>query len=99
MLLIVGTIRLPPENVRHARAAMERMVLASRAEDGCPEYSYSEDVLESGLIRVQELWRDQFSLDRHWDSTHIAEWRAQWPALEITDRNLQCYQVSGPTRA
>lgn len=98
MLLIVGTIRLPPQNLRTARAAMERMILASRAEDGCLEYSYSEDILELGLIRVQELWRDQQALDQHWASAQIAEWRAQWLALGLTDRNLQCYRVCAPTQ-
>lgn len=73
---------------------MQRMIVASRAEHGCLAYSYSEDVLEAGLIRVQELWRDAHALERHWASAHLFEWRAQWPALGITDRKLMCYQLS-----
>lgn len=98
MLLIIGTIRLPAENLLKARAAMERMVLASRAEQGCEEYSYAQDVLEAGLIHVKEIWHDQQALDRHFASDHIAVWRAVWPELGMTDRDLRVYEV-GQSRA
>ncbi|HTX76347.1 MAG TPA: putative quinol monooxygenase [Terracidiphilus sp.] len=99
MLLITGTIRLPAGNLSAARPRMRRMIEASRAEDGCVEYSYAEDVLDAGLIHVTELWRDRAALDRHFASDHIAEWRASWQGLEIRDRNLRVYEVSEPRQA
>lgn len=96
MLLIVGTIRLPPENLAAARPVMKRMVEGSRGEDGCVEYSYAEDVLEPGLIHVKEMWRDQATLDRHFKTVHLADWRAAWPELGIHDRNLRSYEVGEP---
>lgn len=96
MLLIVGTVRLPPENLASARGAMQRMISASRAEDGCIDYGYAEDILQPGLIHVKEMWRDRASLDRHFASAHIAEWRAAWPELGIGDRNLVVYEVGEP---
>ncbi len=96
MLLIVGTIRLPRANVEKAKAVMQRMILASRAEDGSLAYHYAEDMLDAGLIHVHELWHDRAALDRHFASAHIAAWRETWPALAITDRNLLPYEVSDP---
>jgi quinol monooxygenase YgiN len=96
MLLIIGTIRLPPENLALARPVMAEMLRASRAEDGCLDYSYAEDVIEPGLIHVSELWRDQEALDRHFASPHIARWRAAWPDLGIGERNLKVYEVGEP---
>ena len=93
MLLIVGTFRLPPENLERARPIMARMVAASRAEDGCIDYGYAEDVLEPGLIHVKEMWRDQDALDRHFGSEHLKMWRAAWPELGIGQRNLRVYDV------
>jgi quinol monooxygenase YgiN len=93
MLLIVGTVRLPAENLPEALPAMARMVEASRAEEGCMAYSYAEDILDAGLIHVKELWTDQAALDRHFASAHIAAWRAVWPALGIHDRALRVYEV------
>lgn len=96
MLLIVGTIRLPSSRLSDARPAMRRMVESSRAEDGCEEYSYAEDLFDPGLIRVIEIWRDQVALDRHFASDHIANWRAAWPDLGIRDRSLRLYDAHEP---
>ena len=96
MLLIVGTIRLFPDRLCDALPAMKRMVESSRAEDGCEEYSYAEDVLERGLIHVKEIWRDQAALDHHFASDHLKDWRAGWAELGIGDRNLRVYEVGEP---
>lgn len=98
MLLIVGTVRLPAENLERAKPAMRAMAEASRAEPGCLEYGYAEDVLVPGLIHVKELWQDQASLDAHFASSHIAAWRAAWPALGIGDRDLRVYEVGAPRK-
>lgn len=96
MLLIIGTVRLPPDNLDAARPVMQRMVEASRAEPGCLDYGYAEDVLDPGLIHVKEMWADQAALDRHFASPHIAEWRAAWPELGIGERRLFVYEVVEP---
>ncbi|MXP24623.1 antibiotic biosynthesis monooxygenase [Altererythrobacter indicus] len=96
MLLIIGTIRLPAENLSKALPAMQRMTEASRAEEGCLEYGYAQDVLDPGLIHVKELWRDQTALDRHFASAHIKQWRASWADLNIGERNLHLYEVGAP---
>ncbi len=77
---------------------MQRMVEASRAEAGCVDYGYAEDVLDPGLIHVKELWTDQAALDRHFATAHIAEWRAAWPSLGIGERDLRLYEVGEPRR-
>ena len=96
MLLIVGTVRLPPEQLQEARPVMQRMVAASRAEDGCEGYCFAEDIGDLGLIHVKEMWRDQAALDLHCGSPHIAVWRASWQELGIGERNLRVYEVAEP---
>lgn len=96
MLLIVGTVRMPAGNMERARPIMKRMAQASRAEDGCVDYGYAEDVFDPGLIHVKELWTDQASLDSHFATAHIAEWRASWPSLGIGERDLCLYEVGEP---
>jgi quinol monooxygenase YgiN len=95
-LLIVGTVRLPPENLAEARVVMAAMIAASRAENGCIDYAYAEDVADPGLIRVSETWRDREVLARHFATPHLAEWRAAWPRLGISDRKLVLYEVGDP---
>jgi quinol monooxygenase YgiN len=72
---------------------MAAMVQASREEPGCLEYSYAEDVLEPGLIHVNERWIDRAALNEHFKSAHLATWRANWPSLGMGDRNLRLYEA------
>lgn len=96
MLLILGTIRLPAAQLAAARPAMAAMVEATRAETGCLDYSYAEDVLDPGLIHITERWTSRAALDAHLQSAHIAAWRAHWPALGIGERNLFLYEAGEP---
>jgi quinol monooxygenase YgiN len=92
-VVILGIVRLPPERLADARPHMTSMVAATRAEDGCVAYAYAEDVLDPGLIRVSEIWRDQAALDAHARSAHIQVWRAAWPGLGLHDRQLVAYDA------
>ena len=94
MLLVVGTIRLSPENLERARPAMRRLVEATRQEDGCLAYNYSEDLLDPGLVHIDEIWTEQARLDSHLKAPHVFEWRAVSPDFAISDRNLRIYEVS-----
>jgi quinol monooxygenase YgiN len=96
MLLVVGTFTILPESLPAARLVMNQMVRRSRAEDGCEEYVYAEDLFEPGLIHVKELWRNQSALDLHSASGHLVEWRASWAKFGIGNRNLRAYEVGAP---
>lgn len=92
MIIIEGTVRVPPERIEAARPAMETMIRASRAEDGCLDYAYSLDVLDPGLVRVTERWESREALKAHFDTPHMAAWRAEFAGLGITDRSLRLYE-------
>jgi quinol monooxygenase YgiN len=96
MLIIIGTVRMPPQRLDDARPIMRRMVEATLAEGGCEAYSYADDMFEPGLIHVSERWRDRAALEAHFAAPHTAAWRAAWPALGIGDRRLSLYESKGP---
>lgn len=92
-IIIAGTVRVPPENLARFKPHMEAMLAASRAEDGCHAYSYAIDVLDPGLVRVFEAWRDQACLDAHFQTPHMAAWRAAWPQFGVGERQLFAYEA------
>jgi quinol monooxygenase YgiN len=94
MLVLAGSIRLPPENLEAARPVMQRMIEASRAEEGCIAYSFAEDLLEPGLIRIFEAFRDRDAQQFHSQSQHMKDWRASWPALGIGERQITHYDIA-----
>lgn len=93
MIVVVGSFRIPPSMIEVVRPVMEAMITASRAEEGCIEYSYALDVLDEGLVRVSEKWRDREALEAHFRTAHIAEWRAQVSALAVSERDLTAHET------
>ena len=51
-------------------------------------------MLEPGLIRIFELFRDAEALQIHGQSQHMKDWRAAWPALGIGERQITRYEVT-----
>jgi 4-oxalocrotonate tautomerase family enzyme len=95
-LLFIGTFRLPTGSLDRARAAMREMIMGSRAEEGCVEYSYSEDVAAPGLIHVKEIRESREALAAHLQSDHLKKWRPTWQTLQISDRDLAVYELGYP---
>ena len=93
MIIIEGTVRVPAERLEAARPAMEAMIRASRAEAGCLDYAYSIDVLDPGMVRVTERWESREALKAHFETPHMAAWRAEFGELGITDRSLRLYEA------
>jgi quinol monooxygenase YgiN len=93
MLIITGTFRVPVDAIERARPAMTAMLQASRAEEGCLLYAYSQDVLDPGLFYVNERWTDAEALQAHSHATHMAAWRGVWAELGIGERNLRLYET------
>jgi quinol monooxygenase YgiN len=96
MILVLGTIRAPVDALEALREPMAAVVAASRAEDGCIDYAYGADMLDPGLIRVSEIWRDRAALERHFNAPHMDAWRAARAALGVGERRLSLYQANEP---
>ena len=95
MILVTGVFRMPVENRGEAVAAMERVVLATRAETGCIEYAYAEDVIEPGLFRVVERWESREALTAHFEAPHMKGWQQERAELGLTERRVTAYAISG----
>lgn len=54
---------------------LDALVAATRAEDGCLEYSAHLRLDEPGRVLFYERWRDQAALDAHSRSAHVAAYR------------------------
>ncbi len=92
-VLVIGEFRLPPERMADAREAMERVIVATRAEEGCLGYAYAEDVLDPGLIRVSEKWQSRELLAAHLAAPHMAVWKQERAALGLSGRDITGFVV------
>lgn len=73
-------------------AHAQKLIAATRAEQGCISYELLDDPFDSGSCMFVERWADKAALDRHLSTQHISEWRkASLPLIE--GKSLALYQA------
>ncbi len=72
-LHVVATIPAKPEAVDAVRAALQTLVQATVAEEGCLAYDLYESGAAPGTFVTVERWVDQQALDAHLSAPHVAE--------------------------
>ncbi|MCW1382600.1 antibiotic biosynthesis monooxygenase [Novosphingobium sp. KCTC 2891] len=93
MMIVMGTFRVPAANIPAILPAMERVVSATRAEDGCLLYAYSQDVFDPELIHVSEKWRDRAALAAHFKAPHMTAWVKERAAFGLFDRQIRLFET------
>ena len=93
MIVVTGDLRIAPENMEAVREHMRPVIETTRKEDGCLSYSYGEDVLEPGLVRISERWLNWQSLEAHGQTPHIAAWRDSLKKIGMIHREIVAYEV------
>ncbi len=93
MIQINGTLKLAPETLSKGREAIVAMVRASRAEDGCIEYGFAQDLTDPDVLYLVERWRDRAALDAHSASPHMAEFRRAMAANPAVERDLRIFET------
>lgn len=64
-------MKIAADAVSRAKPVIADLIKATRAEDGCIDYAFAEDLGEPGLLRFIERWRDKPALDAHMKSPHM----------------------------
>ncbi len=95
MIIISGTQQLTPEGLEKLRGEAAKVLAATRKEDGCIVYSFADDLLQPGLIRIYEEWESREHLTQHQKSPHVAAWHAALRTVEVLGRDLKIIEA-GP---
>ena len=89
--------RFDPAQTSEIIAIARPMIEASRAEAGCAGYDYAFDMLEPGLMRVREWWRDEQALRDHFATPHMAAFLKALRTLKPASVTIKCHEL-GPER-
>ena len=76
MLIVIALAEVSAESLAALRDAAAAMTAASSNEQGCLSYSFNFDLSAPHLVRIVEVWRDQAALDAHFQTSHMAAFRA-----------------------
>ena len=76
MLIVLAKATVSADTLDQARNAIAAMVAASRAEEGCIDYTFTTDVLDPTSLHIVEKWRDEEALKVHFATPHMAAFQA-----------------------
>ena len=93
MIQINGTIKLGRTIDAATQKAMVEMVRASRAEDGCLDYTFARDMADPDTLVLFERWRDRAALEAHGQSAHMAEFQKVMAANPPASRDIRIYET------
>jgi quinol monooxygenase YgiN len=94
MVIIQGSVRVGEADMAKFRAAAATMIAATRAEAGCILYAFAEDLVEAGLVRISERWRDQAAVDAHLKTPHMAAFGAVLAGLSLKELKVVAYDAA-----
>ena len=94
-MIVAGTVKMKPGDIAKVKDAAIEMMTATRAEDGCIEYEFSEVIGEPGTMRIFEKWESWDHLRAHFEVAHMGVWLEAMKAVEVTDRGISVYDQIG----
>lgn len=97
MIIVSGTATVKPGALEKARAAMLKVIEATRREDGCIFYTYGVDVTLPDRIVILEYWKDWAALEKHFVQPHMAEWIKAIGEAGVVSREIKAAET-GATR-
>jgi quinol monooxygenase YgiN len=75
-------------------ALLEEIQAASRHDDGCANYGYFEEIVDSSSFVAVEEWRDMDALAAHLRQPHVGRLVAALPELAEGRPEVQAHEVS-----
>jgi quinol monooxygenase YgiN len=94
MILVAGTVRIKSVTRAEAIKLAVWMQHETRAEPGCLEYRFAEDLENPDTIHVFERWENLSALQAHFQTSHMARFNAQLPSYLAETPVITRYAIS-----
>jgi len=82
MLIVTGIAEVAASEVDRLKAEAIKMAMASRAEAGCHEYAFFQDLENANQFRIYEEWESADALRAHFATPYMAEFQAVLKTVE-----------------
>jgi len=80
VIVVNATFESTTESIAAMKPAILAMEKASRAEAGCEDYTFSVELGNPNVMRITERWVSMEILQAHFQTPHMAEFRAAMAA-------------------
>ena len=94
MIIINGRFQTTDENIAVLKNAIAIMEQESRVEAGCRDFTFSVELNDPNTLRITERWDNMETLQAHFESPHMAEFRQSLATLPAEGRDVHFYEVT-----
>ena len=94
MIVIIASIETSAADIAVMKDAIAAMETASRAEEGCEDYTFCVELSNPNQLRITERWRDEAALKAHFATPHMAEFNQVMAKSPPKNVNLGCFEAT-----
>lgn len=92
MTIVLGQFEVHPDDIPSVTAIMDTMARETRKEKGCILYDFAVDITNPNRICLSELWTDPEALAEHFETPHMAVFRAAIADIRVLSRSVKVYE-------
>ncbi len=93
MITITAVIQSSAADIEALRDVLAEMETASRAEDGCHDYTFLQEVSAPDVLRINERWASMEALQKHFATPHMAKFNEAISAHPPKSMDLQIHEL------
>jgi quinol monooxygenase YgiN len=93
MIVVNAVVKSTEEDIVALHNAIQNMETASRAEDGCDDYTFSVELNDPATLRITERWHSVEALKAHMATPHMAEFQRLMGANPPASLDVKFYEV------
>ena len=97
MIVVNARIEADEATIAVLTDAISVMEAASRAEEGCDDYTFSVELNNPNVIRVTERWASMEALGAHFATPHMADFQAAMAANPPSAVDAKFYEATEVT--
>lgn len=94
MIVVNATVVADEATIAALKPSIAAMESASRAEDGCDDYTFSIELNNPGVIRITERWQSADALKAHFLTPHMAQFQEAMAAHQPQSVTANCYEAT-----
>ena len=99
MIVVNAVIETTASDIQAMKDALGEMEIASQAEDGCHDYTFSVEVNNPAMLRITECWETLEALQAHFQTEHMASFQqamAAHPPLKVDVKFFDAQEMPSP---
>lgn len=93
MIVVNAVVQSTQEDIVAIQGAIATMEQASRAEEGCEDYTFSVELNDPTVLRITEKWVNLEALTAHMQMPHMAEFQKAMGTTPPKSLDVKFYEV------